>query len=778
MELDVRYEKTQKSAKDYNTVNIKFVMSCIGFLAAIAMPYKGMAPFGIAFLSRERSFSVKSILSAVVVCLGSWIVCERAETTKYITAALVYLGMLFVLERDVLISRVTAGVVAGCSVFCTGMLVVYMDGFFLKDFFMLICEALIVFVSSVLLSKTSDCLERTGFNPGKLGHEEKSGLGLILVLIVMSLGRLQIDILFSVQDTVAVVVLLLVAVSGGVSASVVAGVILGIACGIDKTYFMAVVGTFGFCGLISGAVSKFGKGGVILGFVAADFLLVLLVNGTMRSMLSFYEIMTGAVLFALIPQKVITKLKEIMKQEAGGRQYSEKVKEDMKIKLKSVAGSFSAMSETLKSLSETREGMENGNIATVFDLATDRICKNCRKSGVCWNKDFDFTYGALLKMMKAMNAKGELEQSDADEHFRTKCLNLQKLITEINHQQDLCRVRSVWKTRMSESRVLMEEQLLGMSEIVERLAEEIEDVGAEKQITATGIKKIFEKKGIRVKNVEVIRERSGRYRVEITIKRVLWQEDVKREIMTAMKEYFDGDVNVRDTVDETTGYMTVEFCKAEKYCVETDHACRSFSGENGDNFIFSHINDGKFIIALSDGMGTGCLASRESEAMLELLENLLRAGFDSRSAVKFINSIMILKSEEEAFVTIDVCIIDLYTGKAEFIKTGAEPSFIIREGYTESVKASSLPVGIVAEMEAEVSNRTMGDGSVIVMATDGVETRESGSLLWIGDFAGDLCRENQDDHLARKILDFAIERNNGEINDDMTVLTVKLKAVG
>ena len=181
-------------------------------------------------------------------------------------------------------------------------------------------------------------------------------------------------------------------------------------------------------------------------------------------------------------------------------------------------------------------------------------------------------------------------------------------------------------------------------------------------------------------------------------------------------------------------------------------------------------------MVLSDGMGTGSRAARESQAMLELLDSFLRAGFDTRTAVKFINSVMLLKSDEEAFVTIDICIIDLYTGEAEFIKTGAEPSFILQKGGVNTVKAASLPVGVIAEMEAERTFKTIADGDVIVMVTDGVETRNEGSM-WVSEFLEEARRNGEEKNLADKILSKAIENQNGKITDDMTVLSVRLREV-
>ena len=129
-------------------------------------------------------------------------------------------------------------------------------------------------------------------------------------------------------------------------------------------------------------------------------------------------------------------------------------------------------------------------------------------------------------------------------------------------------------------------------------------------------------------------------------------------------------------------------------------------------------------------------------------------------------------------MTFDICIIDLYTGVAEFIKTGAEPSFVMRGSRVDTVRAGSLPVGIIADMEAKISKRKVDDGTVIVMMSDGLETRESGNLLWIGDFVKENGGSNGENNLAERILRAAIEKNDGTVKDDMTVLAVRLKNAG
>ncbi len=777
LEFSVRKSPKKSRFEGEKFTKKDFWVGIVGFFLAMAVPYEGMAPFGMAFLAQERKLSVRTFVYLLAVSLGSVAACERAETTKYIGAGLVYLSVLFVLENDVEPDSVVSGILAGVSVFLTGLVVVYWNGFVFLNLVILLGEAVVVMVATLILDKGKKIVKVEKFAPEKLAFDEKISLGAVVALMVLSLKPIYIGEEFSVMNMAASIVILVVATGCGAAYSTGAGVVLGLVCGIDSNYFMPILGAYSFCGFLAGVFSKFGKSGVVSGIVLANAMMAIYTDGAMRAVLSLYEVMSAAVLFVLLPSVYTEIVKKIICIDANEREAIERMKESLRLKLKSVSFSFEAMSRTLGRLADKRNGGNEGDIAAVFDLAADKVCKTCRKSAVCWHKDFDFTYGALMKLMKVMDEKGEIEPYDADERFKAKCLNLPKLVGELNHQLELHRIRKVWRSKLDESRELVGEQLAGMSEIIENLSEEIAKTTVDEEFSALQLRSRFEKRGIYVRDINVNRESGDRYRIIITVKSGSWRDRTKAEIKKIMRNVFKGEIKVKEYSCDGGKYVKLDFCEAERFKVETDFACRAASGKNGDNYRFSHISGGKYVIALSDGMGTGTRASRESEAMLELLDSFLRTGFDSRMAVKFINSIMLLKSEEEVFATIDICIIDLYTGMAEFIKTGAEPSFIIHKGYLDTVKAASLPVGVFADMEAEIASRSFEDGALIVMMTDGIETRDGGNILWVGEYVEELCLNDKDKNVAEKILQAAIERNNGEVNDDMTVLSVKLREV-
>src|SRR5690606_12896233 len=115
---------------------------------------------------------------------------------------------------------------------------------------------------------------------------------------------------------------------------------------------------------------------------------------------------------------------------------------------------------------------------------------------------------------------------------------------------------------------------------------------------------------------------------------------------------------------------------------------------SGDNYTFGE-GENSYFVALSDGMGIGRKANNESSIAINLLEKFLEAKFDKELALKTINSILMLKSNDEVFTTFDISLIDLYSGKLQIIKTGAPATFIRKKDRVEIINCQSLPVGIL-----------------------------------------------------------------------------------
>lgn len=777
------YLKKTKSRKIFGKADMavlkkELLTRWIGFFLAMAMPLPGMAPFGMAYLAQEKKFSLGSVISFLFISLGSLSVCGRLEATKYISAGCIYLGVLFVLEKGVRIKSVTAAIIAGACVFASGMAMLFVQGIALLDVLLLLCEVAALVSGALMMEKSVQVINQRTFSPESLDGDAKLSLAAVIMIAVLSIKEIYIGSDFSVMNVLAAEILLIVAAGSGAGYSAMTGVMLGIVCGIGSDLFMPVLGAFSFCGFLSGLFSKLGKGGTVAGLIIANGIMAIYTNSATEAVLSVYEVLVAVAVFIFIPGSWTEGVGAIICIDDRDRESIAKVKAGIHSRVLSIAKAFEKMSKTIDGLSEVREDIENEDIATMFDVTADKVCAKCRKSTVCWGRDFNSTYNDMFGLWNVLKETGAVKPEDVKEHFAKRCLSLNRLLDELNHQFDIYRVRQLWRSKVSESRKIVGKQLGGMSAVLEGLTAEIDAESGKSALSVWEIRSRLEMNGIKVRNINVFQNKYGRNRIELVVKEGVYSGKQRRVIEKTMRAYLGNSIKCSIEPKYEKKLERIVFSEAERFTVETSQATMAASEKSGDNFRMINLKGGKFVIAISDGMGTGSRASRESEAMLELLDSFLQAGFDSRTAVRLINSIMIMKSEKEEFVTLDLCIIDLFSGETSFIKTGAEPSFILNSsGNVKTVAASALPVGILADAEAETEKTRVHDGDSIVMITDGVESRESGSL-WVSEFIKERSKQKCDKSLADEILNRAVAENNGTATDDMTVLSVKLKAVG
>lgn len=83
---------------------------------------------------------------------------------------------------------------------------------------------------------------------------------------------------------------------------------------------------------------------------------------------------------------------------------------------------------------------------------------------------------------------------------------------------------------------------------------------------------------------------------------------------------------------------------------------------------------------ISDGMGSGSLASCESTLMIDTMEELLDAGFDPSYGITFSNDCISAKNSGRCFTTFDMGIIDLYSGELTQYKQGQHRLILFMKG--------------------------------------------------------------------------------------------------
>ncbi|MGB9661718.1 MAG: SpoIIE family protein phosphatase [Moorellaceae bacterium] len=213
--------------------------------------------------------------------------------------------------------------------------------------------------------------------------------------------------------------------------------------------------------------------------------------------------------------------------------------------------------------------------------------------------------------------------------------------------------------------------------------------------------------------------------------------------------------------------------------VEVGFACcaRQQDLTCGDSFLDAPLPGGRHLLVLSDGMGAGREARMESRTAVELVKELLSAGFSREMSLRLVNLVLLLRSSRDNFATLDVAVLDLVEGRGEFTKLGACPSFLLRENRLLTIGPQSLPVGILEDIPLEVVQEEIRPGDVLVMVSDGVLEAHRDLTEKDRWLAAALKRttEFEPQKLAERLLKQALALADGLPADDMLVAVARFK---
>ena len=767
---EVRINQEGAAPKNERIRKYDVLIRLIGLLLARGTAFYVLAPFGVSYMAMERRFSKKALISCLMVCAGYLSLFDINISGKYIFATIGYMAFLFVADRgdcDIpdYACIAAAGVVTALGRLCS----MIWTGFSLGEWIWIVCDTALAVVGAFVFEKNKIILNGHKNAVYSMNREEKVCFYILMTIMLLGLKSISLDGFVGVANIVGIWATVVFAMCGGTGIGAVCGIVIGGILGAesDMTVYMAI---FAVGGIVCGTLSKYGKTASVLA-MSAVVIGGCVFLGERTEVIGYLDIPLSVMLTMFTSESLIRRIGRI-----GGlttdNSDSERLKEYIKTRLNTAASSFRILAETFLDLSDKQNNVDMEDVSMMFDRTADRVCRECSRMSECWVNNFNNTYKSLFHMLEVMERKGELTESDVNEYFSKKCLRLRGIVKEMNRFFEIYKINCVWKSKLQENRELAGEQLGSVAHILDSIADEM----YEERIDSSSEEEIrirLEDKGVRVVSLSAAINVKGRFSVYIEVEENTSIDVCRRASETALKAVLGTRLVMNGIVRKETGEIMLRFSQPEGYMVETGIAGKSAGDENGDNCVVRYLSDGKFAAALSDGMGTGHKASRDSGATVRLLGDFLEAGFDKTIAVRLINSIMVMKSANEAFATVDMCVIDLFSGEAEFIKNGAEPSYIKRQSGVETIRTASLPVGVIQGVEIESFAYNLEENDIVVLLSDGLQMKK-GYENWIKSAVEEADREMPAQELADRIIDMA-KALQGENSDDMTVVVLKLR---
>ena len=776
---------------------ISFMISTIGF-------GNGINPFAIAILAAVCSNDIPIGVVYILSLIGTGIGFGKEGLLTYFLTSVVF--MLLISMFKVKVDEITDNKKFTKHICFAAAITKIASLFFGK---ILIYDILMtaIFVMSVgIFYKIFEAAIRVIKDFGiKKAFSIEEILSCSLLFAIAVAGFKDITIFaYSLKNILSILIVLILGWQNGVLVGGTSGITIGLVLGLIGGGDVVQIASYAISGMIAGLLNKLGKIGVIVGFILGNAILTYVANGDTNSIIRFQEILIAAIGLLAVPKKIKINVEDLFEKDkylpvTGDNKLQEN--EDTIYKLNNVTEVIKEVAQGYKEVAATVVEKENIN-NICYEQFENELYKNMEDFEDNILYDYLNDENIIKRIYEEIDKKEYINKTDLinileefnnyiitpeDETTKSKVNeDIEKILRAISLAYRVSKINSVYDKKIRQSKENMGNQLEGISKaissIVDNLSQDIKDEEHKNQ--EEKIAELLNKKDIDVNNIKINKRKDGKTEIDLYTEVCESNkiEECKCErIEKILNKQLDEKISLcNEACNKINGekICKLKYVSADKYSIQIGIAktTKHDSIISGDSNLNVKLEDGKRLIAISDGMGSGPKARQSSNIAIKLLKRLLLSGFDKETSVDLINSSICLNSKDETYATLDIAIIDLFKGNIEFIKNGACPTYVKNKKNVDIVKTISLPTGILENIELDVFDRDIEDGDILVMCSDGIiesNTEYENKELWLKYLLENIETENAQ-KIADLVLQEAIDNCVGQAKDDMTVLVMKI----
>ena len=753
--------------------------------------------FSISMLGACLAFSIPALGILVVSLLGNLLKFGVGGAVEYLLTALVMIATLFIIKPRYNEQERNEKIKIGKNVFTAclliGLVKILMSTFTIYDVLSAITLSIIglvfykIFVNSLVV--VQEFYKNRAFS-----IEEVIGASLLFAIALGAFGDANIYG-FNITNVFSILIVMILGWKNGILVGTTSGVTIGVTLGVISNNEPIMIAAYAISGMVAGILNRFGKIGVVVGFTLGNIILAYVSNGYTVELIHFKEILVASIGLLLVPKNLQINLEEFIGNSkflpsSGGRALN---------KSKEVAESLNNVSKAIDKIAVTyrNEEVSENDIDNEQDenkkIFISELLNNLEsyKDNMLYDDIADVDGKIIDDIFKFLVDKQEITRKDLLEIFAdnnsyiigfddkdiSKKLeeNIMQIVRTINLSYKVAKSDFIWKKKIEQNKKNVHKQLEGVSKAIESMAKGLEkDIENEENFIKEKqeIITLLEQKEIEIQDIVIKKE--SRYLVEIYLKENI--ETAKIDVIAKILTKILGEKIVQN--QETSVGKKLDFLSDDKYVMAIGMAnkTKTKSEVSGDNTLTIRLKDGKYLVAISDGMGSGKEANKSSNEALNLLENLLLSGFDKNISLDLINNALI-NQNKESFASLDIAIVDLYQANVEFIKSGACPTYIKQGKKVQMVKSNSLPTGIVEESKIQTFDKDIKQGEIMVLCSDGIldsNVEYKNKELWVKYLLEDIETTNTR-KIANLILEEAVDNNYGVAKDDMSVIVCKFR---
>ena len=758
------WDRLRQTAGQYRHAGEMAAAAVGGVVFSSAQILGGITPFGVALAAAvPEELFLPALFGALFGYL--WFPAP-GSTMEYAAAILLLGGVRWTLSTGSLWRRIpqAPAVLAGGCMLAGGLASAFALGGTPDRLLMAVAVSMLTAGSAWFFARSLVILRSRVAS----AYQEELGC-LYVTFLLLTAGLARITALgISVGRVLASAGVLLFAVAGGPAGGAVMGVgagLVALALGKESAFLM---GSYAAGGLLAGAASRFGRIPTALCYLVVTAL-VSVTSPTARMLqISLAENLLACLIVLVLPARVV-QFVQPAREGTAAQTSAERMA--LRMRMERFAQALREIGETTREVSRKLNSMHLCSVEDVWQHTLDTVCRKCPRRYRCWQSEFDQTMDAVNNCMLILRREGQLESGQIPAPLREVCRVPDELAAALTAGYVRYQAELGSRRKVSQIRGVVTDQFEGLAMLVEELSGRWESYCCRDSRLEEKAQSCLTAQGLDPGEICCSLDRENRLLMDCEINPLKLPRLDKTALALEMGELLGRELELPQ-VRTVGGHVYLSWQERAVYTVDWGSSQLTETGSKitGDAYRSLTTDTGRFVLILSDGMGTGGNAAVDSAMTSDLLRRLLEAGVGCDAALKIVNSALLLKSGEETLATADVAAVDLFTGRAEFYKAGAAPTFLVKNGRAGYVQSDSLPAGILEGAAFEKSSLTLREGDRLVLVSDGVTATGAD---WVKSQL-EAGASSSPQQLAESLAKTARERQQPGREDDITVLVAEL----
>lgn len=618
-----------------------------------------------------------------------------------------------------------------------------------------------------------------------LRNEELMSLTILVGSILSGLSGLTVhgvSIMLVMVDWSVIVL----ASAGGAGIGAAAAITLGILTTLTGGSALAAIAVLGFSGLLAGVMKEARRPLTAVAFLLSYMLLSAGIHANWSTAWpTWVAAAIAAIAFMVTPRSMRTELATFMpgtmEHQISEQERVRRIRRILSERIQDLGHVFDELSQTFAATSESKLVSTQQLLDHTVSSAAAKVCQGCALHSKCWEKEGYATYQSIVRTVERLEESPPHSNVLPTPDLKDRCIRIDAMMSSLRQHLEITDRDAKWMEKLREQRGLVSAQLGGVAQMIQSVAKELErgnewSLSGEEQILSA-----LEQLGLYVDHVHIVSLDPGKVEVEVTQPSKGAYEHSVRMIAPLLSGVVGEHITVQQDGElPDSGSCTNVFTSAPLFEVKTavSTAARDGKTVSGDSYTNVDLGNGRFAVVVSDGMGNGERARKESKAAVELLKKLMKAGFDEQLAIQTVNSTLLLRSRDEIFTTLDMALIDMYSAQASLLKVGSAPSFVRRANFVKSISGDNVPIGILRDIEVQSIQEQFRDGDLLILMSDGVYDAPSQTYDKEDWLRRQITRLETEDpqEIADTLIEAAVRLNHGEIRDDMTVVVARIQS--